>query len=92
MADGAETISGGGGDNLRRRQRNSLAGSRKTFSFVSNPYGIRIKQCCASCGWKQLTGSLVTRKCKRWGKRVRPKYYCQSWQMRKELAELKIKN
>ena len=47
ISDGAETISGGSGDGLRSRQRKSSAGSRGAFSYVRNPFGIRIKQCCA---------------------------------------------
>ena len=103
MADGAKTIFGDGGDGLRSRQRNSLtggqsvalrasAGSRKAANFVRNPFGIRIKVCCASCQWKQLTASLVKRKCRRWNKKVTPRQCCRLWGMRAELKELKIRN
>ena len=92
MADGAETISGGSGDGLRSRQRKSLAGSRGAFSYVRNPFGIRIKVCCASCQWKQLMNSLVWRKCKRWKKKVKPRQYCRCWSLRAELLKLRMRN
>ena len=92
ISDGAETISGGSGDGLRSRQRKSSAGSRGAFSYVRNPFGIRIKQCCASCQWKQVMNSLTWRKCKRWNKKVKPWQSCKLWQMRKELLELRIRS
>ncbi len=91
MADGAETISGGGGDGLWSRRRKSLAGSRGVFSYVRNPFGIRIKVCCASCQWKQVTSSLDWRKCRRWKKKVRPRQCCRCWSLREELLKLRIK-
>jgi len=61
-ADRAEKFSAVRGDNLSSRRRNSADGA--DFAFVRNPAGIRIKVCCASCAWKILTESLVTRKCR----------------------------
>ena len=90
ISDGAETISGGSGDGLRSRQRKSLAGSRGAFSYVRNPFGIRIKQCCASCQWKQVMNSLTWRKCKRWNKKVKPRQCCKLWQMNNCLKQFKI--
>ena len=51
------------------------------YEYVVNPYGLRIKVCCASCQWKQLTESLVTRKCRRLKKRVKPRHCCGFWGM-----------
>ena len=92
IADGAETISGRRREILRTARRKSPPGSGNgsartpdgsgtTFAFVRNPAGIRIKVCCASCQWKQLTSSLVTRKCRRLKKRVKPRHYCGFWGM-----------
>ena len=102
MADGGETISGGGGDGLRSRQRNSLkaqsvasrasAGSQRSFEYAKNPFGILIKKCCASCQWKQLTDSLITRKCRRWKKKVKPRHCCRSWSLRAKLLKLQMRN
>jgi hypothetical protein len=103
IADGAETISGRRREILRTARRNSPPGSGNgsartpdgsgtAFAFVRNPYGIRIKVCCASCQWKQLTSSLVTRKCRRLKKRVKPRHCCRLWGMSDALRELKIRN
>ena len=92
IADGAEKFSGRRREILRTRRRNSLNGSGKSFEYVVNPYGLRIKVCCASCQWKQLTSSLVTRKCRRLKKRVKPRHCCRLWGMSDALRELKIRN
>ena len=81
IADGAEKFLGRRREILRTRRRNSLNGSGKSFEYVRNPYGLRIKVCCASCQWKQLTESLVTRKCRRLKKRVKPRHCCGFWGM-----------
>ena len=67
-ADRAEKFSAVRGDNLSSKRRNSADGP--DFAFVRNPAGIRIKVCYASCAWKVLTESLVSRKCRR--RRVKP--------------------
>ena len=87
-ADRAEKFSAVRGDNLSRKRRNSADGA--DFAFVRNPAGIRIKVCCASCAWKILTESLVTRKCRRWRKRVKPRHCCRCWRMSEALIELKV--
>ena len=103
ITDGAETISGRRREILRTARRNSPPGSGNgsartpdcsgtAFAFVRNPAGIRIKVCCASCQWKQLTSSLVTRKCRRLKKRVKPRHCCRLWGMSDGLRELKIRN
>jgi hypothetical protein len=61
-SDRAEKFSAVWRDNLFSKRRNSPDGSN--FAFVRNPAGIRIKVYCASCAWKVLTESLVTRKCR----------------------------
>ena len=61
-ADRAEKFSAVWRDNLFGKRRNSPDGP--DFAFVRNHAGIRIKVCCASCAWKVLTESLVTRKCR----------------------------
>lgn len=86
-ADRAENFSAVRGDNLFGKGRNSPDGS--DFDFVRNPYGIRIKKCCASCAWKVLTESLTTRKCRRWRKRVKPRHCCRCWKMSEALLRLK---
>ena len=102
IADGAEKFSERRGKILRTARRNSPPGSenrsartsdsKTTFDYVRNPYGLRIKVCCASCRWKQLTSSLVSRKCRRLKKRVKPRYCCRLWGMSDALRELKLKN
>ena len=100
IADGAEKFLGRRREILRTRRRNSLNGSGKSFEYVRNPYGLRIKVCCASCHWKQLTESLVTRKCRRLKKRkcrrlkkrVKPRHCCGFWGMSDGLRTLNIKH
>ena len=102
IADGAEKFSGRRREILRTARRNSPPGSENrsartsdgsetTFDYVKNPYGIVIKVCCASCQWKQLTSSLMSRKCRRLKRRVKPRHCCGLWGMSDALRELKIK-
>ena len=78
-----------GAENGSRTRKRGGAGA---YEYVRNPYGLRIKVCCASCQWKQLTESLVTRKCRRLKKRVKPRHCCGLWGMSDALRELKIRN
>ena len=76
-----------GAENGSRTRKRGGAGA---YEYVVNPYGIRIKVCCASCQWKQLTESLVTRKCRRLKKRVKPRHCCGFWGMSDGLRKLNI--
>ena len=78
-----------GAENGSRTRKRGGAGA---YEYVVNPYGIRIKVCCASCQWKQLTESLVTRKCRRLKKRVKPRHCCGFWGMSDGLRKLNIKH
>ena len=89
MKSQAEKFSGRRREILRTERRISPDGARTRpargmtgeYEYVVNPYGLRIKVCCASCHWKQLTESLVTRKCRRLKKRVKPRHCCGFWGM-----------
>lgn len=50
-------------------------------TFTRNPYGIRIKMCCASCEHKDLTRSLTERYCKEHARKVKPSGFCQNWKI-----------
>ena len=100
IADGAEKFLGRRREILRTERRKSPDGARtrpargttEEYEYVRNPYGLRIKVCCASCQWKQLTESLVTRKCRRLKKRVKPRHCCGFWGMSDGLRTLNIKH
>ena len=100
IADGAEKFLGRRREILRTERRISPDGARTRpargmtgeYEYVVNPYGLRIKVCCASCHWKQLTESLVTRKCRRLKKRVKPRHCCGFWGMSDGLRKLNIKH
>lgn len=52
---------------------------------VENKFHIEIKQCCASCGHKELTRNLLTRHCTKRNKEVKPCDVCCRWKMNSQL-------
>jgi len=53
--------------------------------FTRNPYGIRIKMCCASCQYKVLTRALSARFCKEHARKVQSMDFCPKWKMANKL-------
>ena len=49
--------------------------------FTRNPYGIRIKMCCASCEHKRITRSMTARFCKEHARGVQSSDLCECWKM-----------
>ena len=49
--------------------------------FTRNPYGIRIKMCCASCEHKVISRSVTVRYCKEHARKVQSSELCACWKM-----------
>ena len=49
--------------------------------FTRNPYGIRIKMCCASCEHKVFSRSVTVRYCKEHARKVQSSELCECWKM-----------
>ena len=95
----AEKFSGRRGEILRTERRNSPDGAENgsrtrkrggagVYEYVVNPYGLRIKKCCASCALKMTTDNLHWRECLCKHKRVRPTYCCGEWMLNLYLEKL----
>ena len=54
-------------------------------SYVENAYGVRVKRCCASCRYKELTRLLTTRRCRKHLETVYPCNVCKDWEMSETL-------
>ena len=95
----AEKFSGRRREILRTERRNSPDGAENgsrtrkrggagAYEYVVNPYGLRIKKCCASCALKMTTDNLHWRECLCKHKRVRPTYCCGEWMLNLYLEKL----
>ena len=58
------------------------------MEMVVNPYGIRVKRCCASCAYKDLTRAKSLRRCNKHHRNVRPLDVCHCWLMSKLLKSV----
>ena len=74
-----------GAENGSRTRKRGGAGA---YEYVVNPYGLRIKKCCASCALKMTTDNLHWRECLCKHKRVRPTYCCGEWMLNLYLEKL----
>ena len=54
-----------------------------------NAYGVRIKRCCASCIYKDMTRATATRYCTKKDHKVNPLDVCDLWKMDRLFANLK---
>ena len=59
---------------------------------VKNGFGIRIKRCCASCAYKELTRLVTQRRCTKHRENVKPSDVCKDWEMSETFRTLKIKH
>lgn len=60
--------------------------------IARNQYGIKVKTCCASCAFKDVSRLRRTRWCMMHRKSVEPSERCKDWVMSEALRELKIKD
>ena len=74
-----------GAENGSRARKRGAAGR---YEYVVNPYGLRIKMCCASCALKMVTDNLHWRECLRTHKKVRPTDCCCEWMLNLYLKQL----
>ena len=60
----------------------------KKTKFTLNIFGVRIKECCASCAWKDATRLQTKRRCNKQGKDVSPCSCCKHWTMSRQMMEV----
>lgn len=60
----------------------------KKAKFTLNIFGVRIKECCASCAWKDATRLMTKRRCVKQGKDVSPCSCCKHWTMSRQMMEV----
>ena len=53
-----------------------------------NAYGVRVKRCCASCMFKDMTRATATRYCTKKEHKVNPRDVCDLWKMDELFANL----
>jgi len=58
--------------------------------FTRNPYGIRIKMCCASCEHKVISRSVTVRYCKEHARKVQSSELYECWKMSSMLKDINV--
>lgn len=57
----------------------------KSIIHMRNSHGIEVKECCASCRFKDLTRLMTSRFCIEHQKRVKPREWCYEWALSDQL-------
>ena len=52
---------------------------------MRNSHGIEVKECCASCKFKDLTRLISSRFCLKHQKSVKPRGHCKQWAMSEQM-------
>ena len=52
---------------------------------MRNQHGIEIRECCASCKFKDLTRLVLARYCTQHQKKVKPRECCEQWEMSEQM-------
>ena len=52
---------------------------------MRNSHGVEIRECCASCKFKDLTRLMSSRFCLQHHKKVKPRGYCKEWAMSEQM-------
>lgn len=55
------------------------------IKITTNRFGLKVKMCCASCQFKDLTRASSKRWCNRQEKNTKPDYLCSLWQMSQQM-------
>ena len=53
---------------------------------MKNQYGVEVRECCASCMFKDLTKLAASRFCLMHHKSVKARGWCERWKMSEQLA------
>jgi hypothetical protein len=61
--------------------------TERIFDF--NPYGVRVRRCCASCSHRDISRAVSSRYCTEHHKDVNPNQMCSLWKMSDLLRTLK---
>lgn len=61
-------------------------------NFVLNPYGVRIKKCCASCWHKQIGKGEDERICMKGQGSVKKNYLCKDWALAEGCMKIKMEH
>ena len=67
---------------------NKVIMTRKVY--VRNQFDVRIKKCCASCAFKDLTRAVTERYCTEHAKTVKACEVCRSWRMSSLLQSMQL--
>lgn len=67
---------------------NKVIMTRKVY--VRNQFDVRIKKCCASCAFKDLTRAVTERYCTEHAKTVKACEFCKSWRMSSLLQSMQL--
>ena len=62
---------------------------KKKNNFTMTVFGVRVKQCCASCVWKDATRLMTKRYCTKQRKAVSPSGCCKHWAMNRQMMEVR---
>ena len=52
---------------------------------MRNSHGVEIRECCASCKYKDLTRLISSRFCLQHHKKVKPRECCEQWAMSEQM-------
>ena len=52
---------------------------------MRNSHGIEVKECCASCKYKDLTRLISSRFCLMHNRSVKPRGWCEEWEMSEQM-------
>ena len=55
------------------------------IGMMKNSHGIEVRECCASCRYKDLTRLINSRFCTEHHKGVKPKHCCERWALSEQL-------
>ena len=72
---------------LGGKYENCYVVTERIFDF--NPYGVRVRRCCASCSHRDISRAVSSRYCTEHHKDVNPHQMCSLWKMSDLLRTLK---
>ena len=70
---------------MSNNEKNEQNDVKSENEFFVNPFGIRIKKCCASCKHNKDAVNELTRMCEIGMGIVKPSFSCRNWKLRQGL-------